>query len=151
MNDVLVKLFPQGQRKLIVSLVGLAIAVAFEKFTKQGLSEEMKNSIIALVAIFTGGNVMEHFANAVKVLKGTKVGAIVEDILPGDQGLKAVKEEVQAEEASAPDFTEHIKELYAHAKSVNEQLTALKQSQQTQADNTSKLISMINSQRAKGE
>ena len=150
MNDVLTKLFPQGQRKLIVSLVGLAVAIAFEKFTKQGLSDDMKTSIIALVAIFTGGNVMEHFANAVKVLKGTKIGAIVEDALPGDQGLKVQKEEIQREEAAVPDFTEHIKELYGHAKSVNQQLAELKQSQQLQADNTQKLIGMINQQR-KGE
>lgn len=152
MNDVLVKLFPQGQRKLIVSLIGLAVAIAFEKFTKQGLSEEMKTSILALVAIFTGGNVMEHFANAIKAFKGTKIGAIIEDVLPGDQGLKIAKEEVQAEEAAAPDYTEHIKELYAHAKGVNEQIAQLKQSQQLQAENTQKIIAMINSQRAgKGE
>lgn len=84
---LLKKLFPEGQRKLVVSLIGLAVAIVLEKFTKTGLSDNMQESIIAIVAIFTGGNVMEHLGNALKIIKGTKVGQIIEDIMPGDQGL----------------------------------------------------------------
>ena len=144
MNDMMTKLFPEGQRKLIVSLIAMAVAIGFEKFTKQGLSEEMKTSLIALVAIFTGGNVMEHFANALKVLTGTKIGAVVEDILPGDQGLK---EEAQKEEASVPDFSAHINELYAHARGVNTRLDGIDGALKLQAENTQKLIGMINNNR----
>lgn len=143
MKDMIAKLFPEGQRKLMVSLVALAIAIAFEKGTKQGLSEDMKTSLIAIVAIFTGGNVMEHMANALKVFRGTKIGGIIEDVLPGDQGLR-VEEPQKEEVAAAPDFTEHIKELYSHAQTVNGRLKAMEDSAKLQAENTQRLITMIN-------
>lgn len=86
MNNLLNALFPQGKRKLLVSLIALVVGLGLEKFGG-GLSENMMVSLIAIVGIFTGGNVGEHLADALKVFRGTKVGQIIEDILPGDQGL----------------------------------------------------------------
>jgi len=86
MEKLLNALFPQGYRKLLVSLIALIVGVVLDKFGG-GLDDNMRSSLIAIVAIFVTGNVGEHLADALKFLKGTKVGQIVEDIIPGDQGL----------------------------------------------------------------
>lgn len=109
MNNLLVKLFPQGQRKLIVSLIALVVGIVLEKFSKTGLTDNMQQSLIAIVAIFTGGNVMEHLANALKVVKGTKVGQVIEDLMPGDQGLGYDKTPPAPEQSEEADpFEERI-------------------------------------------
>ncbi len=125
MNNLLIKLFPQGQRKLMVSLIALVIGVALEKFAG-GLTANMETSLIAIVAIFTGGNVMEHLANALKIVKGTKVGQVIEDVLPGDQGLGT--QVVQEEEG---DY-------------ITERFDSLEDIQKRQAANIEALVKHIN-------
>lgn len=85
MSDLIQKLFPEGQRKLVMSLVTLVVGLVLNHFN--ALDEQMKQSLLAILAIFVTGNVMEHLADALKVLRGTKVGHIVEQLIPGDQGL----------------------------------------------------------------
>lgn len=99
MSDLIQKLFPEGQRKLSMSLVTLAVGLILNHFHL--LDENMRVSLLAILAIFTGGNVMEHLADALKVLKGTPVGKVIEDILPGDQGLAATAAKAPSVQAAS--------------------------------------------------
>lgn len=59
MNKLILALFPQGQRKLMVSLLGLVVGLGMEKLGG-GLTDKMHDIIITVVAIFAGGNALEH-------------------------------------------------------------------------------------------
>lgn len=139
MNKLLLALFPQGHRKLMVSLLALAVGVVLEKFGG-GLSDNMQVSLIAIVAIFAGGNVGEHIADALKFLKGTKVGQIVEDIVPGDQGLGASS--VSA--ARARDDEDMVGEL---AEASEARFADLEKKLAIQAQNVGQIVQILNSMR----
>lgn len=140
-------LFPEGQRKVMVSLVAILIGTILEKFGG-GLSDHMMTLLIAGVGIFTTGNVIQGVADAIK---GTKVGKMIEDILPGDQGLgaQAPVAGAQVQAAQAPDLRQ---ELYGAMNEVGKRfeeqgksLATLNQQLQVQAQNTAKLVAFVNS------
>lgn len=138
MSKLLEALFPQGHRKLMVSLIALVVGVVLEKFGG-GLSDNMQTSLIAIVAIFAGGNVGEHLADALKFLKGTKVGQIVEDIVPGDQGLGAGSS--SAAMARAEDDVADLAEASeARFKELENKLAI-------QAQNVGQIVQILNSMR----
>jgi hypothetical protein len=136
MEGLVGKLFPEGQRKLLVSLIALAIGIVLEKFAG-GLTDNMRDSLIAIVAIFTGGNVMEHLANALKIVKGTRVGQIIEDMIPGDQGLGKEPDPVQ-EQSEEEDELQH-------------RLYVMEQAQKVQANNISSIVNMLNRMSGQGQ
>lgn len=138
MDQMIKKFFPEGQRKLVVSLIALAIALGFEKFGG-GLTPNMQDSLIAIVAIFTGGNVMEHLANALKIVKGSKIGDIVEAILPGDQGLG--REQQEQEQEPPKDLTPYVQELY-------NRMASVEQIQGTQAKNIESIVKLMPTRQA---
>lgn len=144
MNRLIGALFPQGQRKTMVSMIALVLGVVIEKFAG-GLSDNMTQALIALVAIFTGGNVLEHVAGVLKPLQGTKAGQIVEDILPGDQGLGVVKQEAAQTDTRVPSQVEQ--EFMAFAQHVDGRINTLQQQIQTQAQGLAQLVQIINTQR----
>lgn len=122
----------------MVSLIALAVGVALEKFGG-GLSDNMMTSLIAIVAIFAGGNVGEHIADALKFLKGTKVGQVIEDVIPGDQGMGTLKTQagVAPSSLSAEDVAE---EMEARLSDVDKRLAV-------QAQNTAQIIKLLNAMR----
>lgn len=103
-------LFPQGYRKLLFSLIALAIGFGIEKFGG-GLSDNMEQSLIAIVAIFVTGNVGEHLSKALAVLRGTKIGQIIEDVVPGDQGLGENSQFAEAPLEEEDPYEMRFKEL----------------------------------------
>lgn len=135
-------LFPQGHRKLMVSLIALALGVVLEKFGG-GLSENMMTSLIAIVAIFAGGNVGEHLGEALKFLKGTKVGQIVEDIVPGNQGLGVVSnaEAAKAAEDQGPGVDEVMEAVDARFADLEKKLAI-------QAQNVGQIVQILNAMRS---
>ncbi len=141
MSKLLQSLFPQGQRKLLVSLIALAIGVALEKLGG-GLSDNMQQSLIAIVAIFAGGNVMEHLADALKVFKGTKIGGIIEDVLPGDQGLRVLTPEEKAEEAHAA-----VQELGEVSNQSIDRMDEIEKKLAVQAQNMGQVVQILNQMR----
>jgi hypothetical protein len=152
MSKLILALFPQGQRKTMVSMIALVVGVIIERFGG-GLSDNMTHALIALVAIFTGGNVLEHLSGVLKPLKGTKVGQIVEDIIPGDQGLGVVAAEPKAEMASAPEAggtrMPHPmeEEFMGFTHHVEGRINTLQQQIQVQAQGLAQLVQIINTQR----
>lgn len=139
MNDMLNKLFPMGHRKLVVSLIGLALSFGLDHFGK--LDDNMKMSILALVGIFTGGNVLEHFADALKFLKGTKVGQVIEDAIPGDQGLGAVSQAATARTSEAVD------EAHGRIDAVVSKQDDLERKLAVQAQNMAQVVNILNTLR----
>lgn len=139
-------LFPEGQRKVMVSLIAILIGAGMDKFGG-GLTDHMMTLLIAGVGIFTGGNIFEHIK---EMIAGTKVGKIIEDVLPGDQGLGAVAAPqvagAQVQAAQAPDLRQ---ELYGAMTEVGKRFEALNQQLQVQAQNTAKLVAFVNSVNAK--
>ena len=131
MDKLLEALFPQGKRKVVVSVVALIVGLVLEKFGG-GLSENMQTSLIAIVAIFTGGNIMEHLADALKIIKGTKLGQIIEDAIPGDQGLGM--------DVSQKEERDPVAEL---AMETNARFQAIEAAQKQQAQNTAVLIDHV--------
>lgn len=142
MTKMIEALFPMGKRKLMVSLIALVISVVMEKFGG-GLSDNLRVSLIAIVAIFAGGNVGEHIADAIKFLKGTKVGEIIEDIIPGDQGLKAMSSDEKAEAAHGAAM-----EAQAHAAKIDqaagERIAELEKKLAVQAQNMGQIVQLLN-------
>lgn len=141
MKKLIEALFPQGHRKLMVSLIALVIGVVLEKFGG-GLSDNMQASLIAIVAIFAGGNVGEHIADALKFLKGTKVGQVIEDIVPGDQGLG----DGSSQAASAPA----VRELTAAdvAEHFGGRVDELEKKLTVQAQNLGQIVNILNQMRS---
>lgn len=139
------KLFPEGQRKLIVSLLALVIAIVLEKFSKTGLTDNMQESLIAIVAIFTGGNVMEHLSAALKVFKGTKVGELIEDVVPGDQGLGKVEapQKEETDDRVARDLERAYNEFVQFANQTEGRFQQMQTALSTHAENTQKIVGMI--------
>lgn len=154
-------LFPQGQRKVVISLIAILIGLGIDQLGG-GLDENMAFALIALVGIFTGGNVLEHLATVLKPLKGTKIGAIIEDILPGDQGLVGPKqappqvsqsvesvsypEQEVAEDTAANPYDEVFMSVFQELQTLRNTVTGLNQQVQLQAGNMEKLIGIINAQ-----
>lgn len=140
MSDMIRRLFPEGHRKLVFSLIGLALAGVLEHFGK--LDDNAKQAIIAIVAIFVTGNVGEHLADALKFLKGTKVGEIVEDIIPGDQGLKELTAEEKAEAA-------HVAASAAHeaVQGADVRLAEMEKKLAVQAQNIGQIVQILNAMR----
>lgn len=157
LNKLILALFPQGQRKVVVSLIALAVGVVMEKFAG-GLSENLMVALISVVGIFTGGNVLEHLSGVLKGLKGMKIGQIIEDALPGDQGLGKASVSVAAAQAasSSANAAGDIEELYtgvdaAHKKidGLEAQLKLQDQSLKNMVGTLNKVISMIQPQAAR--
>jgi hypothetical protein len=145
MKNLIENLFPQGYRKLLVSLIALAVGVVLDKFGG-GLSDNATHSLIAIVAIFSGGNVMEHLAEALKIFAGTRVGQILEDVIPGDQGLGVPKELTAEEKAEAAHAA--VGQLAAaqgdHATRVDE----LEKKLAVQAQNMGQVVQILNTMRS---
>lgn len=145
MTKLLEALFPQGHRKLMMSLIALVVGVVMEKFGG-GLSDNMQTSLIAIVAIFAGGNVGEHIANALKFLKGTKVGQIVEDIVPGDQGLGVASavapaaQPARAPAVSSADLEDVLGEVDGRFADLEKKLAV-------QAQNVGQIVNILNQMR----
>lgn len=138
MNKMIEALFPQGKRKLMVSLIALVISVVMEKFGG-GLSDNLQTSLIAIVAIFAGGNVGEHIADAIKFLKGTKVGEIIEDIIPGDQGLGQLPAaSANNEAANAMAYAARVDQA------AGERIAELEKKLAVQAQNMGQIVQLLN-------
>lgn len=138
LKKLIESLFPQGQRKVIVSLIVVLIGAILEKWGG-GLSESMLTALIAVAAIFTGGNVLEHLAQVLAPLKGTKIGQVIEDIIPGDQGLKV---DPKAPQEIELDVAEEEEPAWSQA--LKAHVTRLESQIKIQANNTAQIVHIIN-------
>jgi hypothetical protein len=134
MENLIERLFPEGKRKLMVSLIALAIAVVLNHFN--ALNDNTKQALIAIVAIFTTGNIMEHLADALKIFRGTPLEKVVEQV----ETIANVPQSAQAAQAPASTGDPRVDEVI---KVVNE----LRGQSQVQAQNMAQIIGIINGMR----
>ena|SRR5688500_18917402 len=66
---ILERLFQEGNRKMLMSLLAIAVTVLTEKYTGP-LSGQALEAIVYIVGIFAGANAAEHFAQALKLKHG---------------------------------------------------------------------------------
>jgi hypothetical protein len=135
-------LFPEGQRKVMVSLIAILVGAILDKFAG-GLTDNMEHILIGAVAIFTGGNIFEHIKG---MLAGTKVGQMIEDIMPGDQGLmpEVAKPEMQMAQAASNAVNVANNVVGQAMDAVGKRFEALEQRLTVQAQNQAKLVEFIN-------
>lgn len=134
MQNLIETLFPEGKRKLMVSVIALIIGVVLNHFN--ALNDNMKQALIAIVAIFTTGNIMEHLADALKVFKGTPLEKVVEQIETA-AGVPASSQAAQAPAASGDPRVDAV---------INA-LNELRSQIQVQAQNTNQIVQIINTMR----
>lgn len=75
-------------RKFLVTLSLIIIAAAVDILGKNGLSENLKEVIIYLGAVFMGGNMVEHVSGAIK----TKFSSSLNESSESDQPAQAIDE-----------------------------------------------------------
>ncbi|UOF79065.1 hypothetical protein [Caudoviricetes sp.] len=130
MNKLFLALFPQGQRKLVVTILALAVGAGFEKFGG-GLTDEMVTTILGIVGIFTSGNMIEHIVAA---FGGKKKD---EDRIEPDM----VEElEYRMSVPQVDPVSKELSEIKAFVNNLNEQL-------KVQANNTAQVVQIINNMR----
>jgi phage-related minor tail protein len=115
-------------------MLALIIGVVLNHFGQ--LNDNMKQALIAIVAIFTTGNIMEHLADALKVFKGTPLEKVV-DQLEAAAGVPASSQAAQAPAASGDPRVD----------AVIQALNELKGQIQVQAQNTNQIVQIINAMR----
>lgn len=141
MSKLISALFPEGQRKVMVNLLIVLIGVIIEKFAG-GLSDNLSTMLISVAAIFTGGNVLSNLGGILGGLKGTKVGQIIEDIIPGDQGLGSSS--AQAASAPARVSAEEV------AEASEERFADLEKKLAVQTQNIGQIVQILNQMRSAG-
>ena len=129
MSNLIGALFPQGQRKLVVSLIALIVGVVIEK-TQGGLSEAAKESLIAIVAIFTGGNVLEHVTSVFK--KPALVAPIMQDF-------------DEAEDLSEPPVP--LNDVETLKNETGNRFNAMEEKINIQSQNISQIVTILNQMR----
>lgn len=138
MSNLISALFPEGQRKVMVNLIVVLVGLVVDKFAG-GLTSNLTTILIAVAAIFTGGNVLANIGGIIAGLKGTKVGQVIEDILPGDQGLGAQAQAMVVDTAR--------QEVAGATSALADKMAAIERQLQVQAQNTSAIVQIINQMR----
>lgn len=143
-NKLILSLFPEGQRKVMVSLIVVAVGVIVDKFAG-GLTDQLMTVLIAAAGIFTGGNIFEHMKEIFTGLKGSKLGRVIEDILPGEQGLgHATPAQTADVQAVHPQVVVQSDEMYAFMNGTEKQMAELRTQLGVQAQNVAQIVQLIN-------
>ncbi len=125
---------PEGQRKLVATIVSMVVAVLAEKYLG-GLSDNLALLIGSALALFVGGNAMEYVAQ----IKGKK--------LAQEQELEVV-DDVPQSSANIESLSDYVTKLDnicgQRFVEIEGKFTTLEASMDTQVANTQKLIGMIN-------
>lgn len=139
------KIFSVGNRKVIALVLALA-AILFGDKLGITMTEEMNDSIVQLVAVFTGGNVLSKFAFALLNKTGAKLPKIQLEEEPV-KGLESLAVSSSADEIAevadyarriAQDTTNTFNNVFTQLKSIEEHLTK-------QNNSINGLIGIINS------
>lgn len=134
METLLTKFFPEGKRKLMVTLIALALAFVAEQVLKRPLDDNLVQLILGVVGVFTLGNAAEHAAIAKVKSAEAKVAAQVSDVR-------------QAAE-QGPDYGAAIQTMAAQfdqvVNDVNLRIQALTDSQAAQAQNLQTILQAVN-------
>ncbi len=126
---------PEGQRKLVATIVSMVVAVLAEKYLG-GLSDNLALLIGSALALFVGGNAMEYVAQ----IKGKKIAQEQEHEVVDD-----VPQQSGPSIESLGDYVTKLDNICGQRfVEIEGKFTTLEASMDTQVANTQKLIGMIN-------
>lgn len=122
------KIFSVGNRKVIALVLALA-AILFGDKLGITMTEEMNDSIVQLVAVFTGGNVLSKFAFALLNKTGAKLPKIqlqeephsLEDLV-GSSSADEIAEVADYARRIATDTTNTFNQVFSQLKGIEEHL-----------------------------
>lgn len=149
------ELFEPGHRKTTMTLIALVGSILLEKYGG-GISGDLKEIILAIFAIFTGGNVLSKGIQAAKDIKTQQ--QVVSDVV-----TDLVQEAKQEQTAPARDpiidqIIEHVNKLDAEAgrlikeqgeriEQVNTSVKEVSERLDKQVHNLSEVLKIINGMR----
>jgi hypothetical protein len=157
MGALIQALFPEGQRKVMVNLIALAIGTVVFLVNGHQIPDNMVTMLLGLSAIFNGGNILEHLSEVLGGLKGSKAGQIIEDLIPGDQGLGAaapagVQMAQSPQQQHAQVAADVAGQIVSNAMDqVGKRFADLENKLTVQAQNQAKLVQFINSMTQKAQ
>ncbi len=105
------ELFEPGHRKTTMTLIALVGSILLEKYGG-GISGDLKEIILAIFAIFTGGNVLSKGIQAAKEIKTQQ--QVVTDVVT-DLVSEAKQEAPPARDPVIDQIIEHVNKLDAEA------------------------------------
>lgn len=126
---MLEKIFAPGQRKIVAFLIGVALTLFGDKLGIT-MTEENQTAVLALVGIFTGGNVLSKFAHA--LIKGAPLVPVSlsspPSEAPGEERQEdfVLGEVVRVEKYAqqiAKDATAELNKVHARCKRIEEHMT----------------------------
>lgn len=136
---MIIKQVPEGQRKLIATVVTMVVGLVAEKYLG-GLSDNLAILIGGALALFVGGNAMEYVAN----IKGTK-----SPNLPPPQ--QQVEEMVETPAVDVSAIQKQLNTLDNICGQVfgkyDQQFKDLQAAVDKQSENTKSLIAIVNGKR----
>jgi hypothetical protein len=127
---MLEKIFHPGQRKIVAFLIGVALTLFGDKIGVP-MTEENQTAVLALVGIFTGGNVLSKFAHA--LIKGAPLVQQAPPVSLSDRQVDAESQEdftlgevVRVEKYAqqiAKDATAELNKVHARCKRIEDHMT----------------------------
>jgi hypothetical protein len=107
------EVFEPGNRKTTMTLIALVGTILLEKYGG-GISGDLKEMILAILAIFTGGNVLSKGIQAAKEIKVQKqvVSEVVTDLV---QEAQDASPPVPVRDPDIDRIIEHVNKLDAEA------------------------------------
>jgi hypothetical protein len=151
------EVFEPGNRKTTMTLIALVGTILLEKYGG-GISGDLKEMILAILAIFTGGNVLSKGIQAAKEIKVQKqvVSEVVTDlvqeaqdaspppVLVRDPDIDRIIEHVNKLDAEAGRL---IKDLAGKVEQTNTNVQELSGRLDKQVHNLSEVLKIINGMR----
>lgn len=131
---------PEGQRKLIATVITMILAVVSEKYFG-GLSDNLALLIGSALALFVGGNAMEYVAQ-IKGKTTVQQKQEVQDIEVYSEGEPEVKELSVAEVMNQLVNLDNA--AGAQLKQLRDSVAGLEARMKTQAENIDKIVNIIN-------
>lgn len=150
------ELFEPGHRKTTMTLIALVGSILLEKYGG-GISGDLKEIILAIFAIFTGGNVLSKGIQAAKEVKVQKqvVSEVVTDLV---EGAQQQSDPAPARDPIIDDIINHVnkldqvagqklKELGEQIEATNKTVGEVSDRLDIQVKNLSQVLTIINGMR----
>lgn len=140
---MLEKIFAPGQRKIVAFLVGVALTLFGDRLGIT-MTDEVQQSLITLIGIFTGGNVLSKFAFAMD-----KKVAPVESFSPSAPPIQQAEDSdlVLGEIVRVENYAKQIaKDATAELNKVHKRCKVIEDHMTKQSQSINDLLAMFNKQ-----
>lgn len=126
---------PEGQRKLITTIMTMALGIAAEKYLG-GLSNNLAMLFGSALALFVGGNAVEHITLLKKAAQVDQEPVLID--LPQEQEEGPSTQEVMSQLVNLDNAAG------AQLKQLRDSVAGIEGRLKTQAENIDKIVGIIN-------